>query len=176
MSRRRVVALGSGVLAILLCLVGVTWRSGSDASSVSLNVPEGFEVEFPISEDNGRLTIRRTATFTTDAEDVTLVASVMTYPNRVTRYLLSFGEIPQSRSLRNYDLGIDSPELEGVGFGTDTIQCGSGHEPSCAAWSYWSASDNQLLLATLYGETPEVVVSTDDFRSIVRSVFGPATP
>jgi hypothetical protein len=175
MNRRKVAGLVVGLLVVLLFVVGLTWRSGSEASSVSPNVPEGFEVEQAMSEEDGWLTVRRTATFTSDAEDVTLVARVVTYPNRVTRYLFSFGEIPLSRSLQNYDLGIDSPELEGVGLGTDTIQCASGQEHSCAAWSYWSYSDNQLLLATLYGEAPQVVISADEFRSIVRALFGDTT-
>lgn len=102
----------------------------------------------------------------------TVVAVVVsTYRLVALRQLLGYLELKPAPSFPNYELEIDSPELVGVGFGVDAIQCGDGQPDSCSAWVYWSVRGNQIAEVTVYVDLFEGRMTADEFREMVRSVL-----
>jgi len=100
-----------------------------------------------------------------------LSVAVSNFPSVALRRLFSYLNIPPSPSFPHYELGVDSPELPGIGLGDDVIQCGNGQPEKCFAWSYWGQHGKQLLTVALYGDTRSEPMTPDEFRDLVRELF-----
>ena len=67
--------------------------------------------------------------------------------------------------------GRDSPKLDGIGLGSDTIECGSHGPDPCRDWVYWAHVGNQLLNAHIWLNDDQPAMSADAFRAVLRHVF-----
>lgn len=71
----------------------------------------------------------------------------------------------------NFEEGVASPVLNGIGLGSDAIQCGDGQPDSCRAWVYWGHVGNQLVTAGLFLGDNEPDMSADEFRWLIDELL-----
>ena len=143
-------------------------QAHGDSVSLRHDPPEGLHVE-SLTHTKGWLETWDFVRFR--SEEFVLSAGTVTYPNSTAERLLSYTHLPPAHAMPNFSLGIESPELEGMGFGNDTVQCADGQPGFCEAWVYWSHRDHQLLAVVYYGWSLDQVIREAEFRDLVGSVF-----
>lgn len=174
MKRALVVAATVIVAAVLMLLVVAELTSATDRLTFQ-PAPPGLVVDSfggPRSLPSGWWYEKEGVSYEEVDNPRTVVAVVIsTYRLMAFRYLFGYLELKPAPSFPNFELRIDSPELEGVGYGEDAIQCGDGQPASCSAWVYWSVRGNQIAEVAAYVDLFEGRMSADEFRDLVRSVL-----
>jgi hypothetical protein len=163
----------AAVVLVALALLGVELASGSSRLTIRPN-PAGLELDQfgARSLQSGWWYDREGVSYSAIGNPRTSVsASISTYDLVAFRFLLGYLELKPAPSFPNFELRIDSPELDGVGYGDDTIQCGDGQPDSCSAWIYWTIRGDQIVSVTAYVDLFEGHMSESEFRDLVRSIL-----
>ena len=171
-NRRRFAFLAAAVL-VALALLGVELASGSSRLTIRPN-PAGLEVDRfgARSLQSGWWYDKEGVSYNAIGNSRTSVsATISTYDLVAFRFLLGYLELKPAPSFRNFELRIASPELDGVGYADDTIQCGDGQPDSCSAWIYWSIRGDQVASVTAYVDLFEGNMSESEFRDLVQSIL-----
>ena len=173
---KRSVVLLSGVLLLAASWMVVLEVGSPPNDSVSaMRPPTGFvidpgEVErgaLPLGAVSGTVNSFRPAG---DPEAAVLELSIISYSSPWKE------RISTLRSARpsNVGDGRDSPKLEGIGLGSDTIEYGAhplGEQPLCSTRVFWAHVGNQHVTATLWLSDTEPPMSPGEFRLMLLDAF-----